>query len=220
MGTNATPGKKAENKAAWMKLITGCIVCTRNMRGRKIASYKQCIQAMPSVYVCVTYTDPGGIKYFLIAKKNTAARWHQWGAAAGSAIANNPGQHVFPGGELGPGEDARAGAVREFREQTGVDLSSFSSVTAPVSTQYNTEVFDLGQQEFYFVHGCAAILLAQNNQRINGWQVVMTEDDQLQGVSMLTAPAAEGQFKADDNAGNPRARTSWFTEIVEYVTTH
>ena len=38
------------------------------------------------------------------------------------------GKYCFPGGGLDNGEDPRAGAVREFREETGVTLANASSV--------------------------------------------------------------------------------------------
>ncbi|HVJ88130.1 MAG TPA: (deoxy)nucleoside triphosphate pyrophosphohydrolase [Caulifigura sp.] len=56
-----------------------------------------------------------------------------------------PGYHEFPGGKLNHGESPRDGAVRECREETGLDVSAFE-------TLYECRhVYPHGQVELTFV---------------------------------------------------------------------
>jgi hypothetical protein len=67
----------------------------------------------------------------LVAVKKTHADWFNRTAVVGLGrlIANNPGQHVYPGGGLGHGEDPRVAghvgqaAIREWQEETGLRIT-------------------------------------------------------------------------------------------------
>jgi 8-oxo-dGTP pyrophosphatase MutT (NUDIX family) len=77
-----------------------------------------------------------GARQYCLAKKNLKI---QWGEGKDKKITNNPGQWVIPGGNVNGartgtdkntglakvgGESLRHGAVREFKEEIGIDLKT------------------------------------------------------------------------------------------------
>lgn len=82
-------------------------------RGGKRVGKKK---SLGQVYLAVM-SDTGGV---LIARKN-------WYWKGGSTFLNNAGQWVFPGGGVEEGEDRASAAIREFREETNVDLTQYST---------------------------------------------------------------------------------------------
>jgi 8-oxo-dGTP pyrophosphatase MutT (NUDIX family) len=79
---------------------------------------------------------PSGERQYCLAKKNLKI---QWGEGKDKKITNNPGQWVIPGGNVKGartgtdkntssakvgGESLRHGAVREFKEEIGIDLKT------------------------------------------------------------------------------------------------
>ncbi|NJM90185.1 MAG: NUDIX domain-containing protein [Hydrococcus sp. RU_2_2] len=76
----------------------------------------------PKYGYLVGYRDIDNRRQVLVAQKNVA------GNRSGGRPQNHPfswhypGQDVFPGGKKKPGEQPQAASIREFREETGVDL--------------------------------------------------------------------------------------------------
>lgn len=72
--------------------------------------------------------------HFLLATKNDKGYFfHQWGAGGGEIVPagqdlNGGGNYALPGGRLdvGVGENAKDGALKEFYEETNVDLRLYA----------------------------------------------------------------------------------------------
>lgn len=73
---------------------------------------------MPSAYL-VMHDDMGN---YMISKKRITNRWWQGALAPAATAVNQAGQFGLPGGGINPAESAYRAAVREFHEESGVDL--------------------------------------------------------------------------------------------------
>lgn len=212
---------------------------------------------MPSVYACVFYTDAAtGTKYVLIGKKRTQARWLDWNGANYKVpfqnpavrvpgkvpydIVNNPGQPVFPGGALNvaTGETELNGAVREFREETGIDLSQFyppaaTIIVAPAPPNtikgfndrgqlivpgaavpaFSVVYFELPEANFWPVYWGALNNILYNNFTAQP----NTQDDELDSVYCLPANNAAQWFTTVNDRSCNRKSTTWFSAILANI---
>jgi hypothetical protein len=88
---------------------------------------------MPQVYV-VVYSDENTT--CLIAEKKTRGFYFAGVMidAVQGQILNYSGQDVFPGGALNDDEDPQAGAIREFGEETGLDLAGVVTLNSALKS--------------------------------------------------------------------------------------
>ena len=67
---------------------------------------------------------------------------------------NGGGRCCFPGGKLNDRENSRNGAVREFKEETGVDLSQYGGIEDKIKTpRYQGVLFEVSQDNFSVIYG-------------------------------------------------------------------
>ena len=139
------------------------------------------------------------------------------------------GKYCFPGGRKNDGESSHDGAVREFREETGVDLSNapiIFELKAP--NKYIGVVFGFGRGQFQNIFTTAFVninrkqhlinnALGVNNGLITALPQEITdgsvpiEDDELEFIcrNYLQDCKVGGIFIQNDNA------TGWFYEMCE-----
>jgi 8-oxo-dGTP pyrophosphatase MutT (NUDIX family) len=100
----------------------------------------------PKYGYLVGYRDIDNRRQVLVAQKNVA------GNRSGGTPQNHPfswhypGQDVFPGGKKGRREEPQAASIREFREETGVDLND-SNIRSQVGSVGNPDMRTLEDNE-------------------------------------------------------------------------
>ncbi len=77
---------------------------------------------MASVYLAVV-DDQQATRQVLIAKKRCVNSFWGYGVSASGSVVQQAGQWALPGGGLDGRESTWAGAFREFREETGVEVA-------------------------------------------------------------------------------------------------
>lgn len=138
-----------------------------------------------------------------------------------SLIKNGGGKYCFPGGRKDNGESFRVGAVREFREETGVNLDSFTKKERFLTKkgQYECVVFLLSVADFFTIQNTVSrnlntkrnFHLLKRNQKNSFLRTSPIEDDELESVERKTVQDCMGGsiFIQNDNA------TGWFYEMCE-----
>jgi 8-oxo-dGTP pyrophosphatase MutT (NUDIX family) len=84
---------------------------------------------MPYAYA-VVWTNGGGARHVLLATKRFTGSRFAGAPVAPPVLLHGAGQACFPGGLINVGEAAQAAALREFHEETGVDLAAPLAVAA------------------------------------------------------------------------------------------
>lgn len=131
------------------------------------------------------------------------------------------GKYCFPGGGLDNGEDPRAGAVREFKEETGVDLKHYHSEVEPMEISkpaYKGIVFMFSQHVFSEIMAAVSSNLnAKPNQRPLSQQDVdksPVEDDELESVECKKVEKCMGYGVFEKERGSS---TDWFYDMCSWL---
>lgn len=82
---------------------------------------------MPYAYALI-WCNGGGGRHLLVATKRFTSTRFGGAPVAPPRLLHGAGQACFPGGQVNPGEAAQAAALREFLEETGVDLTTPAAV--------------------------------------------------------------------------------------------
>jgi hypothetical protein len=124
-------------------------------------------------------------------------------------VVNNPGQHVFPGGDKP--------ALTEFLEETGVDLEleEREELYITNSSRYTVLYVLLSDQVFQKVFFQVHKNLSANSD-VTGRMIMATTDDELSDVFEMTPGDASRKFLSEDqNVPMSRSRTEWFSEMIK-----
>lgn len=188
---------------------------------------------MPQVYA-VVYCRANAT--CLIAEKKTRGVYF-----AGAALPNGPGQilnysgqDVFPGGALNGGEAPQAGAVREFLEETGINLAGMVPVDSAVIS-FNAQGANIavagGAAAFHcFYFNVSAQILAQmvidvtNNLALAlPGRMAVVADDELRRVFIGQYPHSRAALvtfvdqRADAQYGHRSRDKGWFGNIMDAI---
>lgn len=168
------------------------------------------------VYMAVTDSI-----HYLIAKKH----WF-WGSdTEGELFLHNAGQWVFPGGRRNDGEEIIAGAKREFREETGVDLDTYTIIsTTFFGNPYRLVICRVSNANLLAIHAAAhAILTGADkpdglHRELRDVQLVTkAETTHYLGVRVANpeGPAFTAFVPTDGNQA-----IDWYAAMAHYVSTH
>lgn len=131
---------------------------------------------------------------------------------AGIPLRNNPGQYVFPGGKAGDGEGAEIAALREFREETGVDLSGHRKFTWNTAS-YSVTYVRVSDVDLIRVVQDVNTTLSQPDYRDRVCKVPTdgkVMDDELESVEKITLDATIAEMEQDQER-------SWLAEAARYL---
>lgn len=148
--------------------------------------------------------------HIMVAVKNKKARWWERDVKKASDVVNNPGQHVFPGGDKA--------AKTEFQEETGVRLDDYE-----ISKEEEVEIKDKVKNKTYTFSAsyiwldkkpfADVLKAAQDNLKDNRPDKMLTTDDELKSIDVRSFGVALELFKEEDEPTNDKKRTTWFTLI-------
>lgn len=188
---------------------------------------------MPQVYT-VVYSNENTT--CLIAEKKTRGFYFAGVALTNAAgqILNYSGQDVFPGGALNGGEAPQAGAIREFREETGIDLAGVTTLGSALKS-FNAQGVDITGTGAAAAFHCLYInvspaVLAQlvtdvthNLSLALPGKMLIVADDELRRVFTGPYPGSRATLttfvaqRADAQYGTRSRDKGWFGSIIDAI---
>jgi 8-oxo-dGTP pyrophosphatase MutT (NUDIX family) len=200
---------------------------------------------MPSAYACVYYVDGNQVRNVIIATKRQQARWLGWNGVdyivpytnpvqrsinrTAYNIINNPTQPVFPGGRMNQNDTPTTCAIREFLEETGVNLANYQAIqqTSVMFNNLRAVTAQAAQMAFAALYfrvshdDFNAILLATQQNILANNNAATTVDDELATAVSSTAANALNSFHQANNIG-PAGQgvflgTNWFETVTSNI---
>lgn len=123
---------------------------------------------------------------------------------------NGGGKYCFPGGRKDNGESFRVGAVREFLEETGVNLDSFTKKERFLTKkgQYECVVFLLKAADFFTIQRTVFIELETKEQEVQN----IENQCQCKGiVSYIFSQLQASKFNPQDAITNDDVVKKWYS---------
>lgn len=198
-------------------------------------SRKRIIKHMRKYIYLAPYVCEGGMYYFLIAQKRETARFY------GSIIKpspikihHGPNSWCFPGGEIDYNEKIIYAALREFKEETGIQCWNYHlPIDIIIDSQKSIEVTNEEELQHYYqnvIQQYAVVFIyiptlrqlesqIKNNfrlienltqQNINNSGI---SDDELCNVLLATKNNCLENFNISD-----RNTTGWFVDALNFFT--
>jgi 8-oxo-dGTP pyrophosphatase MutT (NUDIX family) len=173
------------------------------------------------VYACVYSTDK---QYFLVPRKKRYGYFFQWNRVA-EQVLNFSGQDVFPGGGLKTNQTPVQGALAEFQEETGIDLSAIATHQGTYEFDYDINGYKGKYYGVYYTVPDLTALRDRINQNLEldvADKIQVVEDDELNNMEIYDAATARqmlGRFDATEAAPEYNGQTdkSWFIDILNRV---
>lgn len=173
------------------------------------------------VYACVYSSDK---QYFLVPRKKQYGYFFQWRRVP-EQILNFSGQDVFPGGGLKTNQTPQQGALAEFREETGVDISQIATYQGQKEFDYEYKGEKGKYYGVYFtvpniVSLCDSI--TQNLEKEVAQKMQVVEDDELNNMEIYNAVTARQMLGTYvDRAAAPGYAglkdKTWFIDILNHL---
>ena len=177
------------------------------------------------VYACVYSVDK---QSFLVPRKKQVGYFFQWKRRAGQVL-NFSGQDVLPGGGLKIGQTPLQGALIEFHEETGVDISQVTIHQGTCEFEYLDD--DGNKGKYYGVYFTVPNLtdlkdlrsdINQNLELDVADKIRVVEDDELNNMEIYDAATARqmlGTFVPGEAAAGYTGQTdkSWFIDILNNI---
>ena len=177
---------------------------------------------------CYVVIYDQNLNVLLAKKKITGARFE--GKKTNPTVLNYSGQEVFPGGDPKNAKDTTDGALKEFTEETGVNLNSYIG-----NAKMWTKDFTYFSATFCYIEdNKKGDLVKEATTNIASGK---TDDDELETVyfldyksaylklttwdSSLTTPQAEQELslRASKKKYNYQDK-SWFKEMMDHLKTN
>jgi 8-oxo-dGTP pyrophosphatase MutT (NUDIX family) len=154
---------------------------------------------MPSAY-CVLYSK-NNVTAVLVARKS-------------ANMPNNPGQQVFPGGRVNPGENRRHAALRELREETRVGVDVLLTTLTGVESYPIRDIYT----EDFAGYSATYVKLDLEDLTSIRWDIhalLGKADGELISVDVVTPLQARATFIMEHVQGDDTQSTEWFRKIAE-----